>query len=931
MAVNFEETFYVFDSLETALAIVRDDNTILYANKEFLKLNPSVSERERTFKIFEAYPEELTEKIIGAMVMLRQNPKQTSQSVFYTSLKGTPRCDVFSNIVDKYQSRIGIVIKSKEILETDELSDKQLSEKNMSYAKREQALKEAEEKQDRDFYYLEKLLEISNSNFSLDVLIEQFFEIMMEMLNAESSTLRLVDAEKKIALAPIYTYGLSEQFIKKISNAPLNDCICAKAFAQKETVYSQDITRDKQNRCPSCREEGLRAIVVLPLMYNNAVRGLLQFTSQNPRVFTDSELLSLDIAGRIISKTFEAAELSEKIYNETTRNSTMLKTLKEPVALVDMEGKIEIAGDSLAKILGVSNEKLDDQPISKLFLPQFQAEFSSFFSNEDGHYAKMENKVYSSETKLIAPEREIAVKVTVNPIIDQGGIPCSSLVQIEDLEVNAKYIRELDRRTKEFSAMSAMISELNNEADLKDYSKKALAELAKLIPVASEQFLIYYLDENTHLLNVIAHEGIPQEFIEENDVVSPNSPEFNKAISEGLVTSSNITGTSIWKTLIPLIYCRKVRGVIVIFANKEFRKSQDNEFLALSGLILGTALEKQALYDSFNRHAASIDSFSDKVGNLSQLTQELETTPMPNEKLVQIAKAILNISEQKRVSVTAESHDGLSYVNYAFSDAGGFTVETDMLLKAGSRDEYVFQTGKASHFSLIDKSNKLYTDEEDIADISCISVFPYLVQNKTLAVLRLEGDVSLISDNHSVNFLPILMNLFMAFVNLSKTEDIGDELNHISNRAQVALQDLSQAREEVAMLKEELSKVASEKSLVNVPAEAHNIVLDLEHSNELITQVTSKVNEIMLCKDIEDIRLVIDTAAKDWFEISVDGLDISSNGLFVQGVDKLLNDIESKKEPRTCAMRLIGGLAKTRGQEIMFLSEISSKLDKWSN
>ena len=929
MAVNFEETFYVFDSLDTALAIVRDDNTILYANREFVKLNPFISDREKNYKIFEIYPETLTEKIIEAMVLLRQNPKQKSQSLFYTSLNGAQRSDIFSNITNKHQNRIGISIKSRDILETEEIFDKAASDKNVSFAKREQAVKEAEEKQGRDFYYLERIVEISKTSPSLAVLIEQFFDVMMEMLDAECSLLKLVDPAKKISYPPIYTYGLSEQFIKKISNAPMNDCVCAKALAQKQIVYTQDLTREKQNRCSACREEGFRFIMTIPLIYDNEVKGILQFASANPRVFSDAELLSLEIAGRTISSSFEATEAKEKLYTEISRNTTILKTLKEPIALVDMEGKIESAGNSLSSMLGIPNENLTSQSIGKIFLPQFQTEFSSIFSHKDGHYGKIDEKVYSSETKLITSEREIDVKVTFNPIADQSGLPCSAILQIEDLEANAKYIRELDRRTKEFAAVTEMISELNDEIDLKVYCKKALVEFAKLMPVASEQFLVYYLDDNTHLLNLIAHEGIPQEFIDENDIVSPNSPEFNKAISAKKVTSSNIAGTSIWKTVIPLTYRSQVRGAMVIFANKEFTRTHDDKFLALGGIILGTALEKQALYDSFSRYAKSINEFTDKIGIISTLTQESDINSEPNEKLLQISKVILSLSAQKKMSITTKSQDGLEYIRYKFDETNGFYVESNASVKPESRDEYVFKTGQSSHFSLMEKSNNVFADDGEDSEVSYVDVLPFFEQKELVAILRLEGDIQFSQDELANKFMPLLMNLFIASVKLVKTEDISDELTHITNRAQVALQDLASVREENAKLKLELSK-SFEKNIDNMTENNIDIMVSSNYADDLLPEITDKINGILYCTDVFEIYSLLKDTANNWFdEISEAELEISSDfANFDQNIDLLLPAGET---PKSSAMKFICNVAKTRGQEIMLLSDIYSRLEKWNN
>lgn len=963
MPQNLEEALLIFESLDLAIAIVDDNNNISYANRGFIKLNPILAIEGQKHTIFEVYPESLTEQIIEILVQLRKDPKVDNKSISYTSRKGHECFDIFSSFKDKRGNKIGIVVKSKEMgasSSAEELVEKKQIEKEIAQAKKDQELQDALKKQENNFYYLSRIIEISKANYAVKILLEQFLDLIVEMLQVESGLIKLIDDQQTFYHAPIVFHGVSDHFIKKISNTLLGDCVCAKAVAQKKLCYSPDITKDKQNRCSHCKEEGFKFVLAIPIVCGEITRGIVQISSYKVKALEEKEITMLEIIGRVISTAFETADLKEVLYKEVISNATILSKTKEPFAIISSEGQIEHASNSLSVMMDIPADKLTQKTITTIFAPQFKNDFISLFAS-DNFYGKIDDMNYVSETMLFCNEREVPVQVTIHPMSGQGGQHMASLLQIEDLEADAKFQKEIEKRNNEFSALFAMLSYLNEEYDIYSYCKKALAEVSKLVPIVNEQFLVYYFDENSKTLNLVAHEGVPQDFVNSNSTVSSEDYEYKNTIRNKTVFSVNIASTSIWKTIVPLLYRGQVRGLLVVFASKELASGiSETQILSIVGNVVGTVMEKQALYDSFGSYSNSLNEHITKITALSEEVEALGTTGNTNNILENICKMILGISSCDKLALTLIGQDN---TKYTFSETNGLTFENNIGILPESREEWVLNNSKPIYCDVMSKSERYFNGDELSSEIGSVHLMPVIDNGVICGTLRVESEFQIKREEVLYKLIPLLIHLFITTIKLDGKKGMGsdaqeyhEELQTVKDEISYSSNEMGAAREQIKSLREALEEAQAdtEKTRLEVARLKDNLTAEItskqtdsgsltqEYKRELIDEENAKalhvlkhlsesISKAIMCESLAEIGNTVNTMASEYFAVP-ENIDLKNEDLqkFEESLKKLTAAVKNEKENiKTTAVSIICHIARTRAQEITLLKEISNRLSKW--
>lgn len=210
--------------------------------------------------------------------------------------------------------------------------------------------------------------------------------------NADGASVELIEKDELVYSA---ASGIAERYLGlrlDIENSLSGECI-----NMRKPLISNDIESDDRVNKEACRQIGLNSMIVMPLIYNNAVVGVLKVLSKRSGHFNDDgiEILEL-ISGLIAAAMFNAMENGEsELFYKATHDSltgisnrslfydrlrqrlscALSKQEKFGIISLDMDGLKEIndnhghrAGDAAIKevALRISNTLRQSDTVSRL-------------------------------------------------------------------------------------------------------------------------------------------------------------------------------------------------------------------------------------------------------------------------------------------------------------------------------------------------------------------------------------------------------------------------------------------------------------------------------------------------------------------------------------------------------------------------------------
>lgn len=96
----------------------------------------------------------------------------------------------------------------------------------------------------------------------------------------------------------------------------VGECLCGLSAEQKITIISEDIQCDVRCTLSECKEAGIRSFAALPIMYDNAIVGVLGIASKtNTKYSTDQDFL--ETLAATVGIVAHNARLIEEIRNES--------------------------------------------------------------------------------------------------------------------------------------------------------------------------------------------------------------------------------------------------------------------------------------------------------------------------------------------------------------------------------------------------------------------------------------------------------------------------------------------------------------------------------------------------------------------------------------------------------------------------------------
>ncbi|MDQ7826809.1 MAG: GAF domain-containing protein [Candidatus Eremiobacteraeota bacterium] len=594
----------LIESLDDGLALIRDDNTIIYCNSAFRTLRETTFQRAENASLLKLYPPSQKEGLLSLLKSLRKKEPSEHTTLFVETESGRQFSDTYTAMTDKFGEVTGIIVMTREVLATVKtdggktVAQKYVS-KDVTEIKKEKTIKEITNRRKREITALHGLTIAASEGENTGEILMECLRNIMEMFSLEAGEVRYLDKKKQHFSPPVACFGMSESFVKKSSAAGVGKCLCGSAIAREEIVYSPDITLEEQHPCKHCIEEGFKLSVGVPLFSQDEIIGILHLASHRTKQLDEDDLSLLKIAGNFLGLILDNEKMNEKAEIAREYLKGMIAANTDPIIITDPEGNIIDISPALERMTGFPRKKLLKTPAVRLFPESFRSLITDMLSS-----VLTENKVRELETHIISQEGDaIPVGISASLLRKPEGTPLGIINVLKNRADEKSLQKEIQRRNKEFSLFYSLSFLMTANLSIQEFTTKALHEVFKLISVIPRAVL-YESSSPEGPIELVAHVNMPPEITGSEKTVPRGECLCSSVLESGEVLVSDAPQKAMdyrhhgekWNILVPVKCDERVRGVLVLYADrKPPAGAGDTQLLAMIGNVLGAAMVKHTL------------------------------------------------------------------------------------------------------------------------------------------------------------------------------------------------------------------------------------------------------------------------------------------------------------------------------------------------
>ena len=730
---------------------------------------------------------------------------------------------------------------------------------------------------------LSRIADIAKQDNHINILFEQFLDILIEMVNLDSGIVKILDPRKTFFLKSETFHGISQKFLEKSSGNPIGGCLCSLAMAQKNIAYTADIARDRNTPCALCKSEGFKFIACIPIVCSNEAIGVIQLASNKIIKPKPADIALMECAGKIFSNAMEYFELTKTNNNNKKANDIYLSILNEALLRVNAENlQIVDVSEYALKLLDIPKESLINAPISSIFGDGISKQLPILAENK-------------SSINAIIGLKQIDCILKVYPSInDITGDYTQFVISIEVAKKELSIQERFDNFKKSMSDFMSILSNIDVKNNVQDFCDSAMIQIDSILPVMQSTYLIYFFDRSANQLQMIAHSGFSSEYINENAIISSENYEYKNVLNTKKIYSASDEEIGGWKIIVPLIYSGESRGIMILISDKQLEESlQNTRILYSMGSLVAAIMEKQALSDSLENTATVINNIKSKPDIiLNSITSQSKNT---SDRIKKLFESALSISNCEKVVLTIKKPTETK--EYSLIKGGELTVDNNEVL-AGSREAYVLENGEAVYNTDAEDSESEFVGDED-SDYRYIAVIPIIFNHMIIASMRFEGNT--INEEFPETLINLIANIILSNItihqNKQKIKKQSEEKENIERHLEKTKESLANEERQNTELKEtnfsmtqELNEIKAKNEVSkNKIRELKQVISEVTSDKELLEREKIKLNN--------KIKIALENEEKQRTAVSEKQRQlIEARKQFQEEKESLTSDIEELKQ-----------------------------------
>lgn len=338
-------------------------------------------------------------------------------------------------------------------------------------------LQEEQQEISRNLDELKELYNIGvllTSAHNFEEVLTAIVEKSTRFVNAPAGSLSLYDAgagELRLAASN----GLSQKFLEIRRWKVKPSGMTAHVLAERKPVAIEDIRKAALFNNARVLEEGIRAVIAIPLLANSRIIGILYINDFKPRKFTSNEISFLSLLGTqatfAIEKFQLLKELKEKndaLLEAKDYLKNVLDDSADIIMTTNMDGRIVEFNRGAERILGYKRDEVIGKQASELYINKDERHKILDKMEKNGNVSNYETQLLSKDGRIID------ISLTLSRLGNGMG-KIVGTVGISKNITEEKQIRlEIDRKNKELKEINDRLEEriLERTIELERANKK---------------------------------------------------------------------------------------------------------------------------------------------------------------------------------------------------------------------------------------------------------------------------------------------------------------------------------------------------------------------------------------------------------------------------------------------------------------------------
>jgi len=262
---------------------------------------------------------------------------------------------------------------------------------------------------------------------------------VLEVMGAEAGLIfRLNKGEEKLEL--VAYEGVSEEFAHGVDKLKIGEGLNGWVAQNGKPLVVEDASADPRLTREVVRQEGIKSLLIVPVMCVNEVKGTIGIASREYREFDKEDEEFLTTVGNEICICTENTRLyreqvavMEQLRSSERSYRELFESAHDAIWIHDLKGNILAANEAAARLIGFSTEEVPGEFLSynseKMLREVFPLNVRSFLSEEDLPLAReVREKLLQGqaleqpyEQRILRRDGTVAtVMMTTNLVVPQG-------------------------------------------------------------------------------------------------------------------------------------------------------------------------------------------------------------------------------------------------------------------------------------------------------------------------------------------------------------------------------------------------------------------------------------------------------------------------------------------------------------------------------
>ncbi|NWF67841.1 MAG: GAF domain-containing protein [Chloroflexi bacterium] len=207
-----------------------------------------------------------------------------------------------------------------------------------------------------------------SQSLDLDRTLETALRAVLEVVNAESGGISLIDAETQDVVLRAQR-GWLHDFVSMPMRIPFGKGMSGRVIREDNVVVNNNLDGSEEYAVPSFRDEHFRSIAMTPMHARGKIVGILSIMSNKPDSFSDEIVAVLRAVADTVGVALENARLYEARVEQENRLNAILQSSADGIITTDLKGRIELVNNTAETMLGVAEETLSGVPLREAPMP----------------------------------------------------------------------------------------------------------------------------------------------------------------------------------------------------------------------------------------------------------------------------------------------------------------------------------------------------------------------------------------------------------------------------------------------------------------------------------------------------------------------------------------------------------------------------------